>query len=172
VHNCSHDCEHLNGPVPYQVSMTLARPEPEGQKIKPSKGTITDQWSRDPLSESGHHRCPRFQRTTDQQLVGWPDHEPTNPADVKKDGATSCHPVMALLIRGSKPDPRRVRTGAPDRQSQGRQGRAHSSLSSSSPARGRPTSCIQEPMRAASRGRASAPSVLSKWDRALPSKPT
>jgi hypothetical protein len=59
---------------------------------------------------------------------------------------------VALLIRGSKPDPRRVRTGTPDRQSQGRQGCAHSSLSSSPPARGRPTCRVQEPARAASRG--------------------
>jgi hypothetical protein len=43
-------------------------------------------------------------------------------------------------------------TSAPDRQSQGRRGRAHSSLSSSPPARGRPTCCVQEPARAASRG--------------------
>jgi hypothetical protein len=58
---------------------------------------------------------------------------------------------VALLIRGSTPDPR-VRIGAPDRQSQGRRGRAHSSLSSSPPTRGRPTCCIQEPARAASPG--------------------
>jgi hypothetical protein len=43
-------------------------------------------------------------------------------------------------------------TSAPDRQSQGRRGRTHSSLSSSPPARGRPTCRIQEPARAASRG--------------------
>jgi hypothetical protein len=59
---------------------------------------------------------------------------------------------MALLIRGSKPDPQRVRTGAPDQQSQGRPGRAHSSLPSSPPARGLPTCRVQEPTRAASRG--------------------
>jgi hypothetical protein len=59
---------------------------------------------------------------------------------------------MALLIRGSKPDPRRVRTGAPDHQSQGRRGRVHSSLSSNPPARGRPTCRVREPARAASRG--------------------
>jgi hypothetical protein len=59
---------------------------------------------------------------------------------------------VALLIRGSKSDPRRFRTGAPDRQSQGRRGRAHSSLSSSPPARGRPTCRIQEPAKAASQG--------------------
>jgi hypothetical protein len=61
-------------------------------------------------------------------------------------------PRTALLIRGSKPDPRRVRTGAPDHQSQGRRGRAHSSLSPSPPARGRPTCRVREPARAASRG--------------------
>jgi hypothetical protein len=43
-------------------------------------------------------------------------------------------------------------TSAPDQQSQGRRGRAHSSLSSSPPARGRPTCRVQEPTRAASRG--------------------
>jgi hypothetical protein len=43
-------------------------------------------------------------------------------------------------------------TGAPDQQSQGRRGRAHSSLSSSLSAPGRPTCRIQEPAREASRG--------------------
>jgi hypothetical protein len=43
-------------------------------------------------------------------------------------------------------------TSSPDRQSQGRRGRAHSSLPSSPQARGRPTCRIQEPVRAASRG--------------------
>jgi hypothetical protein len=75
-----------------------------------------------------------------------------SPADVKKTRTPSCHPATALLMRGSKPDPRRVRTGAPDQQSQGRRGRAHSSLSSSSPARGRPACRVQEPTRVASRG--------------------
>jgi hypothetical protein len=74
------------------------------------------------------------------------------PADVTKTGTPNCHPAMALLIRCSKPDPRRVRTGAPDRRSQGRPRRAHSSLSSSPPARGRLTCRVQEPTRAASRG--------------------
>jgi hypothetical protein len=32
----------------------------------------------------------------------------------RKDGAAQAPPRTALLIRGSKPDPRRVRTGAPD----------------------------------------------------------
>jgi hypothetical protein len=69
-----------------------------------------------------------------------------------KVGAPSCHPAVALLIRGSKPDPRKVRTGTPDRWNQGRRGCAHSSLSSSPPAQGHPTCRMQEPARAASRG--------------------
>jgi hypothetical protein len=71
---------------------------------------------------------------------------------MRKVRAPSCHPATALLIRGSKPDPRRVRTGALDHQSQGRRWCAHSSLSLSPPTRGRPTCCVREPVRAASRG--------------------
>jgi hypothetical protein len=71
---------------------------------------------------------------------------------MRRDGSTLLLPRTALLIRGSKPDPRRVRIGAPDHQSQGRQGRAHSSLSSSPPARWCPTCRVREPARAASRG--------------------
>jgi hypothetical protein len=70
---------------------------------------------------------------------------------MQKGGSIPLLPRTTLLIRGSKPDPRRVRTGAPDHQSQGRRGRAHSSLSSSPPARGCPTCRVQEPERAASR---------------------
>jgi hypothetical protein len=73
------------------------------------------------------------------------------PCRCKKSWAPSCHPATALLIRGLKPDPRRVRTSAPDQQSQGRRGRAHSSLSSSPLARGRPACRVQEPARATSR---------------------
>jgi hypothetical protein len=71
---------------------------------------------------------------------------------MQKGGSIPLLPRTALLIRGSKPDPRWVRTGAPDHQSQGRRGRAHSSLSSSPPARGYPTCRVQEPARAASLG--------------------
>jgi hypothetical protein len=71
---------------------------------------------------------------------------------MQQDGVTELPPRTALLIRGSKPDPPRVRTGAPDHQSQGRRGRVHSSLSSSPPAQGRPTCRVREPARAASRG--------------------
>jgi hypothetical protein len=41
-----------------------------------------------------------------------------SPEDVKKTETPSSHPATALLIRGSKPDPRRVRTGTPDQRSQ------------------------------------------------------
>jgi hypothetical protein len=163
------------GPVPYQVSVTLARPKPRARKIRPSKGAITDQWSPKPARRERAPQMPSIQRITDQQLEGRFDRAPMSPADVKKMGAPSCHPAMALLIRGSKPDPRRVRTGAPDQQSQGRRGRAHLSLSSSSPARGRPTCRVQEPMRVASRGipsRESFRALGPQRDRALPSKPT
>jgi hypothetical protein len=71
---------------------------------------------------------------------------------MQKDGSTQLLPRTALLIRGSKPDPRWVRTGAPDHQSQGRRGHAHPILSSSPPARGCPTCRVREPARAASRG--------------------
>jgi hypothetical protein len=43
---------------------------------------------------------------------------PRNP-QMRKDGGTRLPPRTALLIRGSKPDPQRVRTGAPNHQSQG-----------------------------------------------------
>jgi hypothetical protein len=76
---------------------------------------------------------------------------PRNP-QMRKDGGTQLPPRTALLIRGSNPDPRRVRKGAPDHQSQGRRGCAHLSLSSSPSARGRPTCRVREPASAASRG--------------------
>jgi hypothetical protein len=84
------------------------------------------------------HRRPRLTETTDQQFEDRHGQGPSKPADAK-DGSTPLLPRTALLIRGSKPDPRQVRTGAPDHQSQGRRGRAHSSLSSSPSARGCPT---------------------------------
>jgi hypothetical protein len=102
----------FNGLVPYQVSMTLARPEPRARKIKPSKGTITNQWPRDPLSESGRHRCPRFQRTTDQQLEGRPDRKPMSPTDIKKTGHLAATPqrpywsgVRSLTLEGFEQAP-------------------------------------------------------------------
>jgi hypothetical protein len=119
--------------------------------MRPSKGANTDQWPRSPFEINGRHRCPQFTETTDQRLENWHGQGPSKPVDAK-DGSTWLLPHTALLIRGSKPDPRRVRTGAPDHQSQGRRGRAHLSLSSSPPARGCPTCRVREPARAASRG--------------------
>jgi hypothetical protein len=119
--------------------------------MRPSKGVNTDQWPRSPFEINGRHRCPLFTETTDQWLENWHGQGPSNTADAK-DESTWLLPRTALLIRGSKPDPRRVRTGAPDHQSQGRRGRAHPSLSSSPPARGCPTCRVREPARAASRG--------------------
>jgi hypothetical protein len=100
---------------------------------------------------NGCHGRPRFTEITDLQFENWHGQRPSKPADAK-DGSTQLLPRTALLIRGSKPDPRRVRTGAPDHQSQGRRGRAHSSLSSSPSARGRPTCRVRQPARAASLG--------------------
>jgi hypothetical protein len=119
--------------------------------VRPSKGANADQWPRSPFEINGCHRCPRLAETTDQQFKGWHGQGPSKPADAK-DGSTQLLPRTALLIRGLKPDPRQVRTGAPDHQSQGRRGRVHSSLSSSSSARGCPTCRVREPARAASRG--------------------
>jgi hypothetical protein len=118
--------------------------------MRPSKGANTDQWPRGPFEINGRPRCPRFTETTDQRFEGWHNQGPSKPADAK-DGSTQLLPRTALLIRGSKPDPRWVRTGASDHQSQGRRGHAHSSLSSSPPARGCPTCRVREPARAASR---------------------
>jgi hypothetical protein len=111
----------------------------------------TDQWPRSLFEINRRHRCHRFTETTDQQFEGWHDRGPSKPADAKG-GSTQLLPRTALLIRGSKPDPRQVRTGAPDHQNQGRRGHAHSSLSSSLSARGCPTCRVREPARAASRG--------------------
>jgi hypothetical protein len=61
------------------------------------------------------------------------------------------HPVTALLNRGSKPDPRRVQTGAPDHQSQGRRGRAFEPCLDPTGSRA-PTCRVREPARVASRG--------------------
>jgi hypothetical protein len=119
--------------------------------MRPSKGANTDQWPRSPFEMNGHHGCPRFAETTDQRLEDWHNQGPSKPADAK-DGSTQLLLRTALLIRGSKPDPRWVRTGAPDHQSQGRRGHAHSSLSSSPPAQGCPTCRVREPARVASQG--------------------
>jgi hypothetical protein len=82
----------LNGPVPYPVRMTLERPEHKARKPRPSKGAITDQWTRSPLSVNGCHRCPRSTRTTDQRFEGQPGYEPSEPADAKSQGGPAATP--------------------------------------------------------------------------------
>jgi hypothetical protein len=126
-------------------------PSPWLKLTRPSKGANIDRWPRIPFEINGRRRCPRFTSTTDQRFRGWRGQGPSKPADAK-DGGTWLLPRTTLLIRGSKPDPPRVRTGAPDHQSQGRRGHVHSSLSSSLPARGCPTCRVREPARVASRG--------------------
>jgi hypothetical protein len=102
------------------------------------------------LKQTGSTGALGLQKTTNQQHGSWHGQAPSKPTDAK-DGSTQLLPRTALLIRGSKPDPRRVRTGAPDHQSQGRRGRVHSSFSSSPPTRGCPTCPVREPARVASR---------------------
>jgi hypothetical protein len=58
----------------------------------------------------------RLTETTDPRLENRHSQGPSKPADAK-DGSAQPLPRTALLIRGSKPDPRWVRTGAPDHRS-------------------------------------------------------
>jgi hypothetical protein len=76
----------LNGPVPYQVKTTLEWPEHEARKTRPSKGAITDQLPRSPLSVNGRHRFPRSTKITDQRFEGRPGCNPSKPVDVKSRG--------------------------------------------------------------------------------------
>jgi hypothetical protein len=160
---------------------TLERYEPLARdNFNPLKGTGVRRSPRGPFETKRAPRAPMPRCITDQRLGGWlaqaldgrrcqaggaqsppapflisaPRVGSPRPLDgrERKDGAAQAPPRTALLIRGSKPDPRRVRTGAPDRRSQGRRGHAHSSRSLSPPARGCPTSRVREPARAASRG--------------------
>jgi hypothetical protein len=102
-----------------------------------------------------HERTPHVPSIYKQLLISGSragtTENPRKP-QMRKDRGTQLPPRTALLIRGSKPNPQRVQTGAPDHQSQGRRGRVHSSLSSSPPARGHPTCRVREPARASSRG--------------------
>jgi hypothetical protein len=124
---------------------------PGSEKFDPQRvQTATDDLEAR-LKQTGATGALGSQKTTDQQHGSWHSQAPSKPADAK-DGSTQLLPRTTLLIRGSKPDTRRVRTGAQDHQSQGRRGRAHSSLSWSPPARGCPTYRVREPARAASRG--------------------
>jgi hypothetical protein len=94
----------------------------------------------------------------------------------RKDGAAQAPPRTALLIRGSKPDPRRVRTGAPDHRVRDDEGTRIRAVPRARRLEGAP--CVEfESQRGqlaggSHRGRASAPSVPIERDRATPSKPT
>jgi hypothetical protein len=93
-----------------------------------------------------------------------------------KDGAAQAPPRTALLIRGSEPDPRRVQTGAPDHRVRDDEGTRIRAVPQARQLEGAPH-VVFESQRGqlaggSHRGRASAPSVPSEWDRAPPSKPT
>jgi hypothetical protein len=124
---------------------------PGSNKYDPRRVRISTSGLKARLKKAGATGALNSRKTTDQWLENWRGQGPSKPADAK-DGSTQLLPRTALLIRGSKDDPRRVRTGAPDHQSQGRRRHAHSSLSSSPLARGCPTCRVREPARAASRG--------------------
>jgi hypothetical protein len=94
----------------------------------------------------------------------------------RKDGAAQAPPRTALLIRGSKPDPRRVRTGAPDRRVRDDEGMRIRAVPRAHRLEGAPH-VVFESQRGqlaggSHRGRASTPSVPIERDRAPPSKPT
>jgi hypothetical protein len=109
-----------------------------------------------------------------QRLEG--RHAQTTRRPQRKDGAAQAPPRTALLIRGSKPDPRRVRTGAPDRRVRDDEGTRVRAVPRAHRLEGAPH-VVFESQRGqlaggSHRGRASAPSVLIERDRAPPSKPT
>jgi hypothetical protein len=161
----------LNGPVPYQVRKTLeAARAPGSNKYDPRRVRISTSGLEARLKQAGATGALDSRETTDQRLENWRGQGPSKPADAK-DGSTQLLPRTALLIRGSKPDPRRVRTGAPDHQSQGRRGHTHSSLSSSPPARGCPTCRVREPARAASRGDPTEGELPRPWSLANGTEP-
>jgi hypothetical protein len=93
-----------------------------------------------------------------------------------KDGAAQVPPRTALLIRGSEPNPRWVRTGAPDRRVRDDEGTCIRAVPQARQLEGAPQ-VVFESQRGqlaggSHRGRASAPSVPSERDRAPPRKPT
>jgi hypothetical protein len=79
------------GPLPGKDDTRVARAQ-GSKKTRPSKGAITDQWSRSPLSENGCHRCPLSTKTTDQRFKGRPGCEPSKPVDAKSRGHPAATP--------------------------------------------------------------------------------
>jgi hypothetical protein len=95
---------------------TLERREPLAlDNINPLKGHRHEKVApRARLKQSRYHKHPcHAVLLTSASRAGSP-----GPLDdrKRKDGAAQAPPRTALLIRGSKPDPRRVRTGTPDRR--------------------------------------------------------
>jgi hypothetical protein len=94
----------------------------------------------------------------------------------KKDGAAQAPPRTALLIRGPKPNPRWVRTGASDRRVRDNEGTRIRAVPRARRLEGAPHVVFEsrrgQLVGGSHRGRASAPSVPIEWDRAPPSKPT
>jgi hypothetical protein len=117
-------------------------------------------------------------RPTSFLLISAPRASSPRPLDgrKRKDGAVQAPPRTALLIRGSKPDPRRVQTGAPDRRVRDDEGTRIQAVPRARRLEGAPY-VVFESQRGqlaggSHRGRASAPSVPIERDRAPPSKPT
>jgi hypothetical protein len=103
-------------------------------------------------------------------------HPDPSTAANAKDGAAQAPPRTALLIKGSKPDPRRVRTGALDRRVRDDKGTRIRAVPRARRLEGAPQ-VVLESQRGqlaggSHRGRASVPSVPIERDRAPPSKPT
>jgi hypothetical protein len=98
------------------------------------------------------------------------------PADVTKMGAPSYQPAMALLICGSKPDPRRVQTGASDRRIWDDQGTRIRAYPRDHQLEGAPHVVFKSQrgqlVEGSLRGRVSAPSVPIERDRAQSSTST
>jgi hypothetical protein len=113
-------------------------------------------------------------RAANKRLESWLVQTPRRP-QTRKDGAVQARPRTALLIRGSKPDPRRVRTGASDRRVRDDEGTRIRAVPRAHRLEGAPHVVFKSQRGqlagGSHRGRASAPSVPSERDRAPPSKP-
>jgi hypothetical protein len=126
------------------------------------------------LKQSGHHEHPCHAIL----LISASGAGSPRPLDgrKRKDRAAQAPPRTALLIRGSKPDTQRVRTGAPDRRVRDNEGTHIRAVPRARQLEGAPQ-VVFESQRGqlaggSHRGRAFAPSVPSERDRAPPRKPT
>jgi hypothetical protein len=94
-------------PLPSKEDHRAAR-APGSNKCDPRRVRTPTSGLEAPFDINGR---PRLTETTDQQFEDWHGQGPSKPSDAK-DGSTPLLPRTALLIRGSKHDPRQVRTGA------------------------------------------------------------